>query len=306
MAIRSDIRSALLKAAFAVASSGFAGVVSAQNPDSVQITTERLAPGMYVLFGEGGNIGLAVGPDAVFVVDDQFAPLTPKILAAIAAITDKPVRFVLNTHWHFDHSGGNEHMGQAGALLVAHDNVRRRMSTRQFIEFIKREELPAPAGALPVVTFNDVMTFHLNGGEITAIHLPAAHTDGDAAIYFRRANVLHTGDVYVQYGFPFIDRSSGGSLDGMIRGADTMIGLINDSTKVIPGHGQIADRAALRAYRNRLATIRDRVRKLAAAGASLDRILASKPTREFDAEWGKGFVTGDDFVRFAYAGVKRR
>ncbi len=306
MSPRSKVRNVVLYAALVVLCPGFAGVASAQNPDSVRITTERLAPGMYVLFGEGGNIGLAVGPDAVFVVDDQFAPLTPKILAAIAAITDQPVRFLVNTHWHFDHSGGNEHMGQAGALLVAHDNVRRRMSTRQFIEFLKREELPSPAGALPVVTFNDVMTFHLNGGEITAIHLPAAHTDGDAAIYFRGSNVLHTGDVYVQYGFPFIDVSSGGSLDGMIRGADTMIGLINDSTKVIPGHGQIADRAALRAYRNRLATIRDRVRKLAAAGASLDRILASKPTREFDAEWSKGFVTGDDFVRVAYAGVKHR
>ena len=147
------------------------------------------------------------------------------------------------------------------------------------------------------MTFNDVLTFHLNGGEITAVHLAAAHTDGDAAIYFRAPNVLHTGDVYVQYGFPFIDRSSGGSLDGMIRGADTMIGLINDSTKVIPGHGQIANRAALRTYRNMLATVRDRVRKQAAAGASLDRILASKPTREFDAEWGKGFIKPDDFVR---------
>ena len=306
MLTRSHLRNALPHPALAVIFFGFAGVASAQNPDSVRITAERLADGMYILFGEGGNIGLAVGPEAVFMVDDQFAPLTPKILAAIAAITDKPVRFVVNTHWHFDHSGGNEHMGQAGALLVAHENVRRRMSTRQFIEFLKREELPSPAGALPVVTFNEVLTFHLNGGEISAIHLPAAHTDGDAAIYFRRPNVLHTGDVYVQYGFPFIDLSSGGSLDGMIRGADTMIRLINDSTKVIPGHGQIANRAALRTYRNMLATVRDRVRKQAATGASLARILASKPTREFDAEWGKGFIKPDDFVRVAYAGVPHR
>ena len=180
------------------------------------------------------------------------------------------------------------------------------MSTRQFIEFMKREELPSPAGALPVVTFTDVLTFHLNGGEITAVHLASAHTDGDAAIYFRAPNVLHTGDVYVRYGFPFIDRSSGGSLDGMIRGADTMSGLINDSTKVIPGHGQIANRAALRTYRDMLATVRDRVRKQAAAGASLDRIIASKPTREFDAQWGNGLVKPDDFVRIAYAGVPHR
>ena len=283
---RSSPRRAALAVAIALLCPAFAGVAGAQNPDSVQISTERLADGVYVLFGQGGNIGLAVGADAVFVVDDQFAPLTPRILAAIAAVTDKPVRFVVNTHWHFDHTGGNEHMGQAGALLVAHENVRRRMSTRQFIEFLKREELPAPAGALPVVTFNDVLTFHINEGEITAVHLAAAHTDGDAAIYFRRANVVHMGDVYVQYGYPFIDVSSGGSLDGMIRGVDTMLGLINDSTRIIPGHGRPADRAALRTYRAMLATVRDRVRKQAATGATLERILASKPTREFDAEWG--------------------
>lgn len=228
---------------------------------------------MYVLFGEGGNIGLAVGPDAVFVVDDQFAPLTPKILAAIATITDKPVRFLVNTHWHFDHSGGNENM--------------------------------AKAGALPVVTFNDVLTFHLNGGEITAIHLAAAHTDGDAAIYFRGPNVVHMGDVYVRYGFPFIGLSSGGSLSGMITAVDMMFGIINDSTKIIPGHGKVANRANLRAYRDVLATIHERVRKQAAAGASLDRIIASKPTREFDATWA-GFIKADDFVRFAYAGVPHR
>ena len=303
---RSNFRSVVLPAALAALVSVFAGVASAQNPDSVRISTEQLADGVYALFGEGGNIGLAVGTDAVFVVDDQFAPLTPKILAAIAAVTDKPVRFVVNTHWHFDHTGGNEHMGQAGALLVAHENVRRRMSTRQFIDFLKREEMPSPAGALPVVTFTDVLTFHINDGEITAVHLPAAHTDGDAAIYFRRANVVHMGDVYVQYGFPFIDLSSGGSLDGMIRGVDKILGLINDSTKIIPGHGRPADRVALRTYRDMLATVRDRVRKQAAAGASLARILASKPTREFDAEWGKGFVKADDFVRIAYAGVPPR
>ena len=281
-------------------------VLSAQAVlDTIQIRTQPLAGGVYVLFGSGGNIGLSVGEDAVFVVDDQFAPLTPKILAAIAALTPKPVKFVVNTHWHFDHSGGNENMAKAGALLVAHDNVRRRMSTRQFVEFLKREELPSPAGALPVVTFNDVLTFHLNGGELTAIHLAAAHPDGDAAIYFRGPNVLHMGDVYVRYRFPFIDLSSGGSLSGMITAVDKMLGIINDSTKVIPGHGKVANRADLRAYRDVLTTIDERVRKQAAAGVSLDRIIASKPTQEFDATWA-GFIKADDFVRFAYAGVPHR
>lgn len=275
------------------------------NPDSVQVRTERLADGMYVLYGAGGNIGLSVGADGAFVVDDQFAPLTPKVLAAIAQVTDRPVRFVLNTHWHFDHTGGNENMGKAGALIVAHDNVRRRMSTKQFIEFIKREELPAPAGALPVVTFNDQASFHINGEEVTAVHLPAAHTDGDAAVFFRRANVVHMGDVYPGPSYPLTDLSSGGTLSGIIAAVDRVLPLIDDRTKVIPGHAPVTDRAALRAFRDVLATIRDRVRRQVAAGATLERVLASRPSAEFDAVWGKGFIKPDDVVRFAYADATR-
>ena len=277
----------------------------AQTLDTVQIRTERLAEGVYALRGRGGNIGLAIGTEAVFVVDDQFAPLTPKILAAIAALTDRPVRFVLNTHWHFDHTGGNENMGKAGALLVAHDNVRRRMSTRQFIEFIKREELPSPPGALPVVTFNDAVTFHINGDEVTAIHLPAAHTDGDAAVYFRRANVVHMGDVYI-HSYPLVDLSSGGSLSGVVRGVDRVLALINDSTRVIPGHGETSNRASLRAYRDMLATVRDRVHRQVRAGASLEQIIASKPTADLDATWEGSFIKAADVIRFAYADATRR
>ena len=277
-----------------------------QNPDSVTIRTEKLTDGVHVLRGQGGNIGLAVGPDAVFVVDDQFAPLTPKILATIRTITDKPVRFVLNTHWHGDHTGGNERMGQAGALIFAHDNVRRRMSTNQFIEFLKREEPASPPGALPVVTFSNAVSFHINGDEVSAIHLPAAHTDGDAAVYFRRANVVHMGDVYITSGFPFVDRSSGGSFTGIIAGVERVLSLINDSTRVIPGHGVTGDRAALIAYRDMLATIRDRVRERIAAGATLEQILAAKPTAEFDARLGRGMVKSDDIVRFAYADLSKR
>jgi len=283
-----------------------APALRAQNPDSVTIRTEKLTDGVYVLRGQGGNIGLAVGPDAVFVVDDQFAPLTPKILATIRTITDKPVRFVLNTHWHGDHTGGNERMGQAGALIFAHDNVRRRMSTNQFIEFLKREEPAAPAGALPVVTFSNAVSFHINGDEVSAIHLPAAHTDGDAAVYFRRANIVHMGDVYITSGFPFVDRSSGGSFTGIIAGVERVLSLINDSTRVIPGHGVTGNRAALIAYRDMLATIRDRVRERIAAGATLEQILAAKLTAEFDAQLGRGMVKSDDIVRFAYADLSKR
>jgi glyoxylase-like metal-dependent hydrolase (beta-lactamase superfamily II) len=303
MMLRRHIGAAVLAAAFCAVPSGTA---SAQNPDSVTMETEKLSDGMYVLRGRGGNIGLAVGPDAVFVVDDQFAPLTPKVLAAIASITDRPVRFVLNTHWHFDHTGGNENMGKAGALIIAHDNVRRRMSTRQFIEFIKREEPAAAPGALPVVTFNDAVTFHINGDEVGVFHLPHAHTDGDAAVYFRRANVVHMGDVYVSFSYPFVDLSSGGSLSGVIRGMDRVLALINDETKVIPGHGPTRDRAALRAYRDMVATIRDRVHAQVAAGRTLEQILASKPTAEFDKAWATAWIKADDVVRFAHADATRR
>ena len=298
-------RSVLLSAAVLATLGLVAPRVShSQNFDNVTIRPERLAEGVYVLYGAGGNIGLAIGPEAVFVVDDQFAPLTPKIQAAIAALTDKPVRFVLNTHWHYDHTGGNENMGKAGALLVAHHNVRSRMSTRQFIEFVKREVLPSPGGALPVVTFHDGVTFHINGDEIAAIHLPAAHTDGDAAVHFRRANVVHLGDVFFR-GYPYPDFSSGGSVRGILAGVDRVLAIINDSTKVIPGHGAATDKATLREYRNMIATVRDRVGKQVRAGATLQQVVASKPTAEFDAAFGSGFIKPADFIGFVYEDAKR-
>jgi cyclase len=168
--------------------------LAAQNFDTITVKVMPLRGGVYMLTGSGGNIGLSVGDDAAFVVDDQFAPLTPKILAAIATVTSKPVRFVVNTHWHFDHTGGNENMGKTGAVLVAHDNVRKRMSTDQFIEFFKRAEPAAPRGALPIVTFNDSTTFHLNGDDIVAFHVQPAHTDGDVVVHFTKANVIHMGE----------------------------------------------------------------------------------------------------------------
>jgi glyoxylase-like metal-dependent hydrolase (beta-lactamase superfamily II) len=195
-------------------------------------------------------------------------------------------------------------MGQAGALIIAHDNVRRRMSTKQFIEALKREIPASPAGALPVVTFNDGMTLHINGDDVEAKHIPAAHTDGDAVVYFRSGNVIHMGDVFVRYGYPLIDLSSGGSLSGMIRGVEQSLSLINDSTIVIPGHGRTATAKDLREYRDMLVTVRDRVRRHVAAGATLDRILASKPTADLDKRWNGTFIKADDFVRVADADAR--
>ena len=203
-----------------------AGAVHAQQDFSkVEIKSEKIADGIYMLTGSGGNLGLAVGADAVFLIDDQYAPLTPKIQAAVAAITPKPVQFILNTHWHGDHTGGNENFAEAGALIVAHDNVRKRMSTEQFLAFFNMRVEPSPRRALPLVTFGTDVTFHINGDEVTALHCPAAHTDGDAIVHFRRSDVIHMGDIHFNYMYPFIDSASGGSADGVIAAVDRALAL---------------------------------------------------------------------------------
>ena len=265
-----------------------AAPLAAQNFDSVQVRGVPVAGSVHMLVGSGGNIGLVVGDDATFLVDDQYAPLTEKVLAAIRAITPTPVKFVLNTHWHFDHTGGNENIGKAGALIVAHENVRRRMSTEQFIEALNRREPPSPRGALPVVTFTDTVSFHLNGDSIVVFHVAPAHTDGDAIVMFARANVVHMGDVFVSDRFPFVDRSSGGSIHGFISAADRVIAATNDRTKIIPGHGPLADRARLRAYRDMLYTMRERMQKEVAARRTIDQVLASRITADYDAQWASG------------------
>lgn len=265
--------------------------------DTVQIRTERLASGIYVLFGAGGNIGLSVGEDAAFVIDDQFAPLTPKILSAIAAITPRPVRFVVNTHWHFDHTGGNENLGRAGAVIVAHENVRRRMSTEQFIRAINRREPPSPPGALPVVTFPTGVTFHLNGDDIVVTHVPNAHTDGDALIHFTRANVLHLGDLFNMSGMPFVDRSSGGSIHGIIAAAERAIALSDDATRIIPGHGRVVGRGELQAWHAMLVALRDRMQAEIAAGRTVEQVLAARITDRYADQWPGGH---ERFVRILY------
>ena len=206
-----------------------------QQPDwnAVQIRTVSLGPGLYVLFGQGGNIGLSVGDDGAFVIDNQFAPLSEKILAAIRAVTPKPVRFVVNTHWHGDHTGGNENFGKAGALIVAHDNVRRRMNPAQFKDVVGRTQ-QAPPVALPVVTFGSDVTFHWNGETIVVRHVPNSHTDGDAVIQFVGADVIHLGDTFFNGRYPFIDLQSGGSLEGMIASSNRVLGMMGPQTRLIP------------------------------------------------------------------------
>jgi cyclase len=276
-----------------------------QDFSQVEIQTQKLADTVYMMTGAGGNIGLSVGEDAVFVIDDQFAPLTPKIQAAIAKITDKPVKFVLNTHWHFDHTGGNENFGKGGALIIAHENVRKRLSVEGLIEFLGMKTQPEPKAALPVITFTRDLTFHINGDEVFAHHVARAHTDGDAIVQFRKSNVIHMGDTFFNKLYPFIDTSSGGSVAGVLAAADLVLRLADDDTKIIPGHGPLATKADLEAYREMLATVSARVRQFVRQGRTLEQVIAAKPTAKYDEVWGKGFLPPEKFVAMLYGNLKR-
>lgn len=278
-----------------------------QDFSSVQIQTTEVADDLYMLVGAGGNLSLSVGDDGAFLVDDQFAPLSEKILAAIAAVTDSSVRFLVNTHFHNDHTGGNENIGRTGAIIVAQDNVRARMSTDQF-RAIFNEAIPAsPPGALPIVTFADQIKFHWNDTEIVAFHVPNAHTDGDAVIAYPGKNVLHMGDVFFNGAYPFVDVSSDGSLDGYIAGVERVLALpfLNAQTKIIPGHGALATPADLREFLAVLRTAKQRLQTLIDRGLSEDQVVAENPMREYNAEWGAGFMNPENFVRLSYQSLTR-
>ncbi|GAB4519115.1 MAG: MBL fold metallo-hydrolase [Parvularculaceae bacterium] len=282
------------------------GAFAQQNFDEVEIQTTEITDGIYMLVGAGGNLGLTVGEDGAFLIDDQFAPLTEKIQAAVSAVTDEPVRYVINTHWHGDHTGGNENLGEAGALIVAHDNVRTRLKeglTRTFL--FDGATPPAPDAALPVITFSKDVTFHLNGHEIHAFHVAHAHTDGDAIIYFRDANVVHMGDVFFNGRFPFIDVESGGSIDGYIAAHEKVAGLIDDETRIIPGHGELATKADLLRATAALRDVQDRVAALIAAGRTEDEAVAEIDLSDY-ADWGGGFVNAERITRMVHRSLSTR
>ena len=270
----------------------------------VQFELERAADNVYMLSGQGGNIGVCVGDDGVFAVDDQFAPLTPRILEEIKKLSEKPVRFVVNTHWHGDHTGGNENLGEAGAIIVAHANVRKRMSEKQFMEAFNRTVEPSPKGALPVVTFEQSVTFHWNDETIEVVHVQPAHTDGDSFVHFRSANVLHAGDVFFNGMYPFIDTGTGGNLEGMIRAVERILERCDGETRIIPGHGSLASRADLERYHRMLTTVRDRVEPMLRAGRSRDEVIAAKPSADLDADWGGGFMKPDVWIGLVYDGFQ--
>ncbi|MDX1642920.1 MAG: MBL fold metallo-hydrolase [Thermoanaerobaculia bacterium] len=267
--------------------------------DAVEIEVTTLADGVHMLVGAGGNVGISTGGDGAVLIDDQFAPLTERILAAVAELGGATPRFVLNTHWHFDHTGGNENLGRAGVVILAHENVRRRMSVEQVMEAFGRTIPASPPVALPSLTFTESTTLHWNGQTLRAFHVPAAHTDGDTIVHFVEADVVHMGDVFFNRSYPFIDVGSGGSLDGVIAAVERALELCGEATRIIPGHGPLADRADLERYLEMLRTVRRRVAEKVEMGWSREKILASDATADLDADWGGSGPRRDLLVNVA-------
>jgi glyoxylase-like metal-dependent hydrolase (beta-lactamase superfamily II) len=282
-----------------------AAAAAAQAQPEPQARAEPVAPGVWVIYGNGGNIGVSAGPDGVFLIDDQYANMTPAVEKALAEVDPSTPRFVINTHWHGDHTGGNENLAAKGSVIVAHDHVRARMSTEQFSEFFKRTTPPSPVGALPVVTFSDNLSLHVNGDELRGIHVGHAHTDGDVFIHFRKANVIHTGDLVFHAMYPFVDLDSGGTVDGVIAAVDRMLALADDGTRVIPGHGQVTDRRGLAAYRALLVATRDRMRERVKAGRTLEEVLAEKPFADYDGTLAWQFITAERYIQILYRDAVR-
>ena len=278
----------------------FALTVSAQQQDfsKVQMKATKVAGNVYMLEGSGGNIGVSVGDDGLLIVDDQFAPLADKIRAALKGIADKKLHFILNTHWHGDHTGGNIAFGPE-ATIIAHDNVRKRLSTEQKSTVFNSTTPPSPKEALPVITFDQSLSVHFNGEDIRAIHYPRGHTDGDSVIFFSASNVVHLGDDFFAGRFPFVDLESGGSVDGLIKNIGELLTRIPAGAKLIPGHGPISTIEDLKSYHNMLQQTTEIVRQKISAGKTLDQIKSEGLPAEW-APWGTGFIKTDRWVETIY------
>jgi glyoxylase-like metal-dependent hydrolase (beta-lactamase superfamily II) len=277
------------------------------DPSKVELKTTPVVGAISVIEGAngfaGGNVAVSVGDDGVLLVDDELQPMSAKLKARVALLTNKPVRFVINTHWHFDHAGGNAAFGGAGALIVAHDNVRKRLSVDTVMEMggDKKMPIPAtPAAGLPVVTFAEDVTLHVNGDDIHIFHVAPAHTDTDAVVHFTKANVIHTGDLYTPTSYPIVDPNSAGRYEGFIEAIKRILAFADDHTRIIPGHGPVGGRAEMVAYHDMLLKMAERVSRLKAAGKTLDQIKAAKPTAEFDAKYGQSFMRPEMMVETIY------
>jgi glyoxylase-like metal-dependent hydrolase (beta-lactamase superfamily II) len=286
---------------FAFLTTFAAGLALAQDDMAdVEIKTTKVTDHVAMLEGRGGNLAVFTSDDGVFLVDDQYAPLTEKILAAIAELSDQPVKFVLNTHWHGDHTGGNENLGKMGTIIVSHENVRARLTEDQFSAFFDRTVPASPEGAWPVVTFTEGLSFWMGGEEIAVWHAPHGHTDGDGVVWFKTSNVIHSGDLIFYGLFPYIDASAGGSIDGMIAGVERILASCDAETRIIPGHGPLLSPAQVEEYLAMLKDIRGRVADLKAEGRDLAAVQAAKPAAAYDEGWGQVWITADQIVQFIY------
>ena len=273
----------------------------AQDENNVTIKTTKLTDSIYMLEGSGGNILVSIGQDGVFMVDDQFAPLTVKIKDAISKITDKPIKFVINTHWHPDHTGGNENLVETGAIIVSHDNVKKRLSTEQFSDFFKRSVPPLSEKGLPIITFSDNISIYQNDDEINIIHMDNGHTDGDSIVYFTKNNVIHVGDDFSDKAYPFIDISSGGTIDGLISSLKIISSIIKDNTKVISGHAGISNKTKVNEYANMLIEVRNQISQMITEGKSLEGIISLQPTSKYDKiYYDYTNIKPKDFVTLVY------
>ena len=288
-----------LASAFAVLAVSLTAPSFAQE-QGVEYIATPLSSTVTMIKGKGGNIAVSSGQDGVFIIDDQLKPLTDQLLASIAEVSEQPIRFVINTHYHGDHVGGNETLGGAGSVIIAHDNVRQRMTSEQFSNFMNSTTPAWPQDSLPVVTFNDQVTLHLNGEAVTVTHVPRGHTDGDSIVHFPDSNVLHMGDIYFNGLYPYIDLDGGGSIQGMIAAVELGIGMADAETRIIPGHGPLSDLNGLQEYLAFLTKARDNVQALIDQGMSLQQAIEAKPTTEWDETLGNVWIKPEQLVIFIY------
>ncbi len=270
----------------------------------VEIKTTKVGNNLYTLEGTGGMIGVLAGPDGVLMVDSQFAPLTEKIVAAVRQISNNPIRFMINTHVHPDHTGGNENFGKMGVVIFSREELRNRLAQPVPAAGANPGRPPMPSAALPMVTYRGRTTFHMNGEDVDLIPIPRAHTDGDTLVHFVHADVLMTGDYYRSVGYPNIDRANGGTLNGMLEGIGATIGVAGPHTKIIPGHGPTVDRAGITAHRDMILAVRDRVAQLVQQGKTAEEVLAAHPTADYDAKVPQAAQTTERFVGQLYAELK--
>ena len=266
---------------------------------AVPIVSTTLAENLTMLSGPGGNVIVLNGPDGKLVVDSFVQPAWPALKQQLDTLSPSPIKLLVDTHWHFDHTDNNENLRKAGAGVLAHANTKKRLSETH--DILGMHFAPSPAGALPTETFTDAHKLQMNRQDVEAGRIPPAHTDSDIYVRFSRGNALHMGDVFFNGMYPFIDASTGGNINGMIAGASLGMKLSDNATKIVPGHGAVGDKASLTAYRDMLVNVRDRVQKLKKSGQTVKEVVAAKPTADLDATWGKGFMPADAFVELVYS-----